>query len=822
MHIENGCFGDHVRQWRHGNRWTQQRLAEELGYDVSYVAKIEQGRRRPSRQFIARLADVLAPTGQPLPIGWRQPSDRIRLPVPSTPVIGRDDDIERICQLLKTTAGWVTIVGAPGVGKTTLAVEVAWRLAKDVRHGTFFVSLAEVGDSASVPGAVAAAVGVVQHAGAAPVDILTEVFRSRQALVVLDNFEHVLPARQFVEALAREAPHVRILITSREALHSSEERQYRLGPLAFPEPGSRMPERPSDYSAVEVFVTRARSLRPSFSLTEASWEAVADVCARLDGLPLAISLAASAVGILSPSDIAASLRNRLDLPTGAPSEDETTESLATALQWSWDLLQPQERVLLSRLAVFNGGCTLAAAEAVCGDDDNDVLAAMTGLARKHLVEVAYSDNVASRFSLLETVRRFGLERLGEYGDVALLRRRHAEYFVGLSEAGAPHVMGGTEQARWIRLLDDEYANLAGAFGWALEHDRNAALRLGVALWRFFSMRRTGEGRAWLKAVLEKSDECSLQRLGVAVGAAVLARLQADLVEADALLGRALDDADRLGATAERALAVLNQGIVDEQRGDYDRAEARFLEALRLSSTLGDERAIGHALNCLGVIALHRGEIEEASPLFLEAMRRFRALHDAWSVAVTATNLGWIAETTDLLSESQRWYTESRQLWEALGDRHGLARSLADLGRVSRRQKDWERAAQLLREALQHFQGIGDRRLIATALLELAAVVVGRREHDLAARLVGAADGVRAALHAPAWRHEQTLEEEILAKLEKAMDCPTIARARGAGRTLSVDDAVELAEAGTWPPRAQRAAPVAPNLWSTGRDTVVGT
>jgi len=799
-------FGERVRGWRYDNRWTQQRLAEALGYDVSYVAKIEQGRRRPSRQFVARLNEVLAPSGQDLPKIWRQPSERVRLPVPQAPLIGREGDVARVCTALRGPARCVTLVGPPGVGKTSVAVEVAWQLADEVRHGACFVPLVDIADAAAVPTAVAAGLGILQRSGD-PRRLVIDVLRSQAGLLVLDNFEHVLDARSFVQDLLRDTPRLKVLVTSREALGLSDEDCHQVLPLAFPDPAGDMPERAEEYPAVDIFVTRARMVRPGFELVDANVRAVAEICARLDGLPLAIGLAASASMLLSPADIAGSLRVRLELPTGDP-DPAADRPLTAAMAWSWELLQPGQRDLLSRLAVFSGGCTLAAVEAVCGDGDEDVLAALAALARKNLVEVRQGDDGHSRFTLLETVRRFCLERLGELGQVEALRHRHCDYFLALAETAAAHVTGGPDQGQWLRMLDERYPNLDAAFDWAVANDPVAAVRFGAALWRYFSIRRIGEGRKWLRFALDGAPAAaSVDLLRVRIGSAVLARLQADIDGAAEALDAALALADDLGPVsgAERALAVLNQGIIEEQRGSFERAEERFGEALALSRQLGDERGVGHALNCLGVIALHREDHESASVLFLDALARFRALGDGWSVAFTATNLGWIAETDDLLAEAGSWYGESRQIWESVGDEHGLARAKADLGRVARRRGDTVEAAALLEEALQVFQRLGDRRLAAACLLELAAVAARRKRRELAALLVGAAEGVRDSLRSPAWPGERRLEEGLLEDLGRAMDAAAVQRARRAGRTLSVEDAVELAECGTWPPPVRRRA-----------------
>ena len=813
-------LGPWVREWRHTNRWTQERLAEALGYDVSYVAKIERGSRRPTSQFVTRLATVAATPKDDLLRVSRQPSDRVRLPLPALPLFGREDDIAEIGRLLRGSSRCVTLVGAPGIGKTSLAVEVAWQIAADFRHGACFVPLAEVAGPDEVAASLVHRLGLRDHDGGQPADVVVGALRDQHLLLVLDNFEHVLSAATIVERLLREAPNVRVLATSREALGLVDETSYRVTTLKFPDPSSEHLDDAEDYPAVRVFVDRSRVARPNFALTEANRRPVVEICARLDGLPLAINLTAAASRILSPSDIVRSLRDRLELPTDraagrAPdrfgdrgSDPLTHGRLGSALDWSWELLVPEARSLLARLGVFAGGCSLAAAEAVCGDIEADVLVGLTELESKSLISAVLTEEGDSRFTCLETVRRYALARLSEQGELDELRRRHCAFFVELAESAESRITGHRDQGQWLRVLDQEYANLAAAFSWALDNDPERALIMAAALSRFFSTRRLTEGRQWLGMALDHAGATSAAGARALTGLGVLARLQGDLDAADASLTRARALAAELGATKEQAAATLSLGIVAEDRGDYGTAEERFEQATALSAGIGDGRGTGHGLNCLGVIALRRDDIELATTRFMEALSLFRTLDDAWSVAVTATNLGWIAETAGELSEAGVWYDECCQLRSLVGDEHGLARSAADLGRVARLGRDFARARSRMEEALHAFHRMGDRRLAAACLLELAAVALERRRRDVATRLVGSAQAIREILGTPAWADELELESQVLAELTATMGAQAVRRARMVGRSLTLDDAVDMVDSDSWP-AAYRGGRLAP-------------
>lgn len=792
-----------LRQWRHTNRWTQERLAEALGYEVSYVAKIERGRRRPTQQFIARLADVASMPQQELLQLCRRPTARVRLPVPTDAVVGRSRVITEVRGLLEQMS-CISLVGAPGVGKTTLALEVAWHTAEDYRDGVCFVPLAEVSHPPGVAAAIVQHLGLAEHGGRSHEQLITEALRHRHMLLVLDNFEHVLGAKSLVGSILMLAPRVRVLTTSREALGVDGEKEYPVQPLECPDPAGDL-QGAADYPAVQVFVTRARLARPEFALTELNVRPVVEICSRLDGLPLAISLTAAATRLLSPLDISRSLAPRLERAEQAASSALVNRRLIASLDWSWDLLSSSQQTLLARLGVFAGGYSLAAVEGVCVEDWEGVslLDDLVALESKSLIQSTHSDTGFSRFSSLETVSRYATGRLWASGRLDELRRRHCAFYTDLVEEVEPHITGGRDQAQWLRVLEEDYANVAAAFEWASRREATSALRIAGSLWRFFSMRRVFEGRRWLRVALEAAPDRTYPYLKALIGSCVLARSQGDLDPAERGLDEARELAAEIGAQPELALAVLNQGIVAEQRGRYDVAERYFLEATELYRGIGEERGVGHGLNCLGVIALRRNDHESASDRFLEALGRFRSLDDRWSVAVTTTNLGWIAEMDNELADARDWYDESRQIRGCIGDDYALAKSTADLGRIARRRKEPAIAAKLLKQALFVFQRVGDRRLAAACLVELGAVAAQQRRREMAARLLGSAESVRDSLGMPTWPDEQRLHDEVLESIRTSTDDLSVCKALRTGRALSLEDAVELVASGTWPPAYRR-------------------
>ncbi|MGE0545042.1 MAG: tetratricopeptide repeat protein [Dehalococcoidia bacterium] len=636
-----------------------------------------------------------------------------KLPRPPTSLIGREREREAVSgQLRRAEVQLLTLTGAGGVGKTRLALAIAEDLLADCEDGVYFVDLAPIADPTLVPSAIAGALDIGETARRSLIESLVDHLRGRSLLLVLDNFEQVLAAAPLLTDLLTACPKLKLLVTSRAALRLSGEHEFPVPPLQLPDP-KRLPdlEALSQYEAVTLFIQRAQAARPDFQVTNASAPAVAELCARLDGLPLAIELAAARVKLLSPQALLARLGRRLTLLTGGgrdlPARQQT---LRGTIAWSYNLLEPDECVLFARLAVFAGGCSLDAAEAVCDIDQDLSLAVLDGLAvlvDQSLVRQAEGPEGEPRFAMLETIREYAAERLDVSGDTEAVRRRHAEYFMALAEQAASELVG-PRQAAWLDRLEREHDNLRAALGWALERDQGElGLRLAAALWRFWELRgHLTEGQEWLERTLAHRPEAP---------------------------------------TSARAKALNGAGNLAHKRGEFERAEAWYEEALSLWRELGDRRNVAVALHNLGVSALKRRDFERAEALHSESLAIARELGDQPTVAISINLWGVLARNRGDNERARACYEESLALFRALGDNANVALVLNNLARVERDLEDWERAAALCAESLALFQELGDRQGLAWVLSNLAIMAQRRGAWEQSARLHGATESLREAV-----------------------------------------------------------------------------
>jgi len=788
-------FGAWLRSRRLARRWTQEHLARRLGYNVTYVRKLEWGERRPSEALRVRLSQVLD-----VPVSSLPPSRPVaghRLPDAPGPLLGREADVEAILALYDRGVRLVTLVGAPGIGKTRLAMELARCLDDRYAGGARFVPLTGLADGAEVIRPIAEAVDVHGHLGGEMISRIVDALDSQEILLILDNFEHVLSSAPTVGELLARAPAVRVLATSREPLGLRSEVEYSLPPLRVPPFAALRPRDVADFPSVELFVAGARRARPEFVLSESNAEAVVLICRRLQGIPLAIELAACAMRLLSPGALLAQLGHGLDLlPAGPRDAPDHHRTLRAAIRWSFDRLATDEQTLLSWLAVFVGGCTIDAAAAVCrlADDEHRIepRTGLLGLARKSLLEPVTDPSGGTRFVALEAVRQMALERLVSLGDAERVRSCHAEWFVSFAESQERGLVGA-HQVRALAALDAENGNLRAALAWSLEQAPAMATRFGAALWRFWWIRgHLDEGRSWLDKALAHPPTSEFEagpHARATIGAGVLARTQgayevaAELLEAGGTRARALGDRRGL------ALSLLNLGIVAADQADHVRAWARFEESRHLSEAVGDLRGAGHCLNCEGGVRLGQGDLEAARELFERALAIFRDTDDDWSMAMVLANLGWVAHKQARPAVARLLYERGLAIYRALGDDRNVAHILFRLGTADDRSV----SGGLLEEAFLIFSRLGERRCVAQCL-EALAVARAPTDPECAASLLAASESLRSRIGAARWPDDQAVYDRAHHTVLLQLNAAAFEVAWEAGRIMDPDDMIALAVA----------------------------
>ena len=685
------------------------------------------------------------------------------LPAHPTALLGRERELAEVHRLFEDGVRLVTLTGPGGTGKTRLGLQVAVELLDDFEHGVFLVELAPISEPALVPSIIAQVLGVRDIGSRPIVDALKEHLRSRCVLLVLDNFEQVLPAASVAADLLAACPGLAVLATSREPLRLRGEQEYAVPPLALPEPRQATTSEVVAHSpAVALFVQRARAIRADFALTDENAPAVTEICARLDGLPLAIELAAARVRLLTPEMMAERLERRLLLLTGGARDlPDRHQTLRNTIAWSHDLLDEHERRLFRHLSAFVGGWTVEAAEAVCdlgdpGDLDVDLLDGLESLSSKNLVRRGEDSNGEARFWMLETIREYALERLEGSGDEAHVRRRHARHYLGMAERAAPELRGA-EQGAWLDRLEAEHDNLRMALRFSVEEDEaEIGLRLGGALAHFWEVRghRT-EGRARLADVLHLSGTRSHPWL--------------------------------------RAKALCEIAFLTSDRGD--RAAARVLseESLAIMRELGDRRGVATSLDGLAWIANDLGDFSTGRALHEESLAIMREVGDRRGIALALSGLGYIASVQRDHVAARVLTEESLAIMRDFGDRREVARTLAHLGAVAIDQRDHDRARGLLVESLAIARELADPRAVIDGLEASAylAVAVGRADH--AARLQGAAEALRETIGVPLSPSERALYEmTTLTPVRAAQGEHGIASAWAEGRAMTLEQAVAYA------------------------------
>jgi predicted ATPase len=724
------------------------------------------------------------------------------IPVQRTAFVGREKEIAAAKELLLSKdVRLLTITGPGGIGKTRLGVEIATGLPENFSGGIHFVSLSPLRDPALIASVIVQTLGIREAGGPSPLELLKKHFHDSShapALFLLDNFEHLIQAAPIVADLLAIAPNLKILVTSRAALHVYGEHEFPVPALAVPDAQSKSSlDALSQFAAVALFVQRAVAARPDFELNQQNAFAVIEICARLDGLPLAIELAAARVKVLSPSAMCTRLASRLQLLTGGARDlPQRQQTLRAAFDWSHDLLSPAEQKLFRRLSVFVGGCTLEGVEAVCdtkGDLQLDLLDGMASMVDKSLLQQLEQPNGESRFTMLETIREYAREKLEASGEEAATKRAHAAYCLVLAEETAT-AESGAEGAEVRERIALEHDNFRAGLEWLTESgDADWGLRLGAALFRFWESREyLAEGRDRLGKLLRMPAAAAptKARARALFAAGVLASEQGEIAAADALLMESLVIGRRLGDEQGVAVSLNARAVLARDRGDVALALSLFQESLGLWRQLGELKAIARALSNLASVLKLQREYELARSLCGECGAIFEGLGDRTGVAWSLNNQGDVAREQGDSAAAQALYEQGLTIFRELGDRWGIAGTLADLGNLAREQKHCSAALPLYRESLKIFQELDHKRGIARLLECCACSAAVQQQPERSLRLAGVAAALRKSIGAPLAPAEQEKLEAILEPARLALANTASATAWLEGWNMPLDRTIE--------------------------------
>jgi predicted ATPase/class 3 adenylate cyclase len=766
------------------------------------------------------------------------------LPAQPNTLIGREREVSVVRDLLRRAGvRLVTLTGPGGTGKTRLALQVASELLDEFTHGVWFVNLAPISDSALVISTIAQTLGVKESGSQSLVDMLKTYLHTKQMLLLLDNFEQVINAAVAVAELLIAAPGLKVLVTSRALLHLSGEHEFTVPPLALPERQPLMDlARLTQYEAVRLFIERAQAVRADFAVTNENAPAVAEICHRLDGLPLAIELAAARVKLFPPMALLARLSSRLAILTGGPADlPARQQTLRNTIDWSYQLLDAGEKALFARLGVFVGGWNLAAAEAVCtidGDRPLEVLDGIASLLDKSLLRQPEGVDVEPRFTMLETIREYALERLAASGEGEAIRQRHALFFTNLAEEIEPNLVNA-DRGRWLQQLDPELDNVRTALAWSRTEIGRGELgiRLAGALgWFWYFRGHLSEGYAWLDGALAQTEALgrTMARAKALTAAARLAYYQNDrdpaastLAAEGVALWRELRD-DRglayalivlglthldqddtatacvlldesvalfraLGDKSGCAHSLVYRGVISTHTPGNQAVARPFLEESEaIYRELGDQWGLGGTLYNLALVSRRQGDITAARRLVEESLTLFRSAEDFWRASVALNQLGILARDAGDDRLATAYFTESLALNRQVGDQKGVAWQLQGLAVVALHQGDCTRAATRFTESLALFQKLKNNNGIAICLVGFAGVSQTQGQPERAARLLGAAEAMFDAAGTVQDGTERADCNRYVAATRAQLNEETFTAMWEAGRAMTIEQAIESA------------------------------
>jgi predicted ATPase len=792
-------FGQLLREFRRRAGLTQAALAERAGLSARGIADLERGLRRfPYADTVEHLAEALeldSAERAAFEASARRhvahPPGAQRLPTPATRLIGRERELEELADnLLRAHSRLVTVTGPGGSGKTRLALSVAERVRSSFPHGAIFVDLAPLSSSALVLPTIAQAIGLNEASGQSLTDRLADALAARHVLLVLDNCEHVASAASEIRQLLDRAPHVHVLATSRAPLHLRIEQLYPLQPLAVPATGDvQSPAALSRVPAVGLFVERAQAVQPRFVLDERNAAAVADICRRLDGLPLAIELAAARSDVLPPNALLERLQGHLALLRTDRRDDQPRHrSLHATMSWSYELLTPEEQLLLSRLSVFAGGWTLEAAEHVCAGSSIEASTVFEMLVRlvEHSLVIVTERDGQVRYGLFETIRQFAAECLGQGDEESAVRARHRDWYLAQAEQSTALGEADTQDAH---ALGAEFDNLRAGLRWSRDQmDAPHGLQLGVAVWNaWYHASMYTEGRAWFSELLQLPGASeSPARVLALILAGHLAYCECDLTGGRDLAKEGLRLArSRQDATAT-AIALQVLGLIAYAQGDPTAARPMFEEALQLNQSQGLRRWQTYNRTGLAWVCLQSGEYDQARALAETNLDFYEQREDHWGIASSLRTLGLVAAAQQAFARAHFLCDRALAAYRITNDTQGMGRVLDALAHIAEAEGDPSRAWQFATDELQLARESGDRVGLAHAFAILAVLLVDT-EPLRAVRLVGAAARLRESVGASVLPRERQQQDQWLRDVRARLGDETFTSEYAAGRAMLVDE-----------------------------------
>lgn len=870
-------LGQWLRARRRELDLTQAALASLAGCSESSIRKFEAGTLRPSRQVAELLAERLevpepgredfvrwarsAPGTPPPPTIQAQPAPRPQprrpqvgaLPVPPTPIVGRDAEAAALREMLSDgTYRLISLTGPPGTGKTRLALHVAEESAGEFRDGVRFVALASITDPDLVPVTIARALDLSEAGGPPIVEQVTRHLSEAEMLLVLDNFEQIVSAGPLVADIMAQVPGCKFIVTSREALHLRGEQIYPVPPLGLPVQPELPPADLLGAPAVALFVQRAREIDPSFALTEENAADVAAICHRVEGLPLAIELAAARIAVFPPPALLARLERRLPLLTDGPRDlPHRQRTLRNAIGSSYDLLDAPEQQLFRVLSVFRDSFTAEAAEAVCDcaseEPGSEMVERIAALRAKSLLRLD-TPFEGSRFVMLEMIREYAAERLDESGEVEDTRRRHALYFLTLAEEAEPLIQGG-KQNEWLDRLEADHANLRAALAWALaagDEGVEIAARLCIALNKFFlrrghwteGRRSTEEALHMLDQALSASDGDRAHRLRELRArllhfSGMMAYRQSDYDVSNERLRASIELWRALGTQPARFAEVLQDvGTLSVLRDEYDRADRALSEALQIHRDMDNKQGMASVLNLLGFLAMVLGQFDRSEAFLREAVDLFDGMGDQWGTTRTLQLMAVVARNRGEFAAADEMLERTLESSNRLGNKAGTAAALGEMGLVALAQGKLDRAEELTNEVMGLYESLGGvsswtlgkvvlglialnrgkageaarylrdalgtyhqehaRYDMGTCLMAFAGVAAASGRGRRAARLMGASEAVFRRLGANMDYFGRAIQTNMSARLEATLGPEQFAEARRQGQDMALERAYEYA------------------------------